>query len=164
VSDRQFRPCPEDDGSLNVVLEFSDIPWPVVLTQEVHCIGAHLAHLTSVLLGKPGQKIEHQGLDVITSFTQRGEVDRDDVEPVIQILAEPTCFYLLKEVAIRGGNDPGVDLLCVVITDPFKFAFLEHAQQLHLQLGGGAVDLIEEDAAGMCCLKPAGSIVNSTRE
>ena len=40
----------------------------------------------------------------------------------------------------------------------------KHAEQLDLELGRGAVDLVEEDAAGVRRLEPAGPVVDGAGE
>ena len=157
-------PGPEDHRPLDVVLQLADIPRPVVLAQEPHRLGVDAAHLAPILLGVAIEEEEHQGLDVLAALAQGGQVDRHHVEPVVQILAEPAGLDFLEEVAIGGGDDPGVDLLGVVVADPLELAFLQDAEQLDLELGRGAVDLVEEDAAGVRRLEPAGSVVDGAGE
>ena len=55
-----------------------------------------------------------------------------------------------------------VDLLGVVVADALKLAFLQYAEQLDLELGRGAIDLVKEDTAGMCRFEAAGSIIDRT--
>jgi hypothetical protein len=40
-------------------------------------------------------------------FPKRGQVKRDDVEPIVEILAEPALFHGFFQVPIAGGDDPG---------------------------------------------------------
>ena len=106
----------------------------------------------------------HQELNIITTLPQWGQIDRYDVEPVIEVFAEPVGLDFFQEVAISRGDDPRVDLLGVVIADPLKLSLLQDPKQLDLELGRGAVDLVEEDAAGVGCFKAAGAVINGTGE
>ncbi len=135
-----------------------------MLAQEPHRIGVDPAHLATILLRVPVEEEEHQGLDVLPALAQRGQVDRHDVEPVIQVFPEPADLDLLEQVAVGRGDDPGVDLLGVVVADPLELALLQDAEQLDLELGRGAVDLVEEDAAGVGRLEPAGAVVDGAGE
>src|SRR5205814_9831278 len=77
---------------------------------------------------------------------------------------EPARLDLLEQVAVGRGDDSGVDLLGVVVADPLELALLQDAEQLDLKLGRGAVDLVEEDAAGVGRLEPAGPVVDGAGE
>ena len=48
--------------------------------------------------------------DVLLALAQRRQVDVDDVEAVVQVLAEPAALDLVVEVAVRRGDDADVDL------------------------------------------------------
>ena len=93
-----------------------------------------------------------------------GQVDRHDVEAVVQVLAEPAGVDLVEQVAVGGGDDPGVDLDGLGVADALELALLEDAEQLHLELGRGAVDLVEEDGAGVRRLEPAGAVLDGAGE
>ena len=41
---------------------------------------------------------------------QRRDMQRDDVEPIVEVLAEPTGFDFPLQVLVGGGNDAYVDL------------------------------------------------------
>ena len=93
-----------------------------------------------------------------------GKIDWHHVEPVVEVLAEPAGVDLIEQVAVRGRDDPGVDLLGVVIADPLEFPFLEDAEQLDLELGRGAVDLVEKDRSRVRGLEPSGPVVHRAGE
>jgi len=107
-------------------------------------------HLAPVLLGEAPQEELDQDRDVVAALAKRGEVDRDDVEPVVQVLTEPTGVDLAEQVAVGRRDDPSVDLDRPGVADPLELPLLQDPQQLDLELGRGAVDLVEEDAARVC--------------
>ena len=55
-------------------------------------------------------------------------------------------------------------LLVRVSPTALELPFLQDAEQLDLELGRGAVDLVEEDAAGVRGLEPAGPVVDGAGE
>src|SRR3546814_4259111 len=89
------------------VFKLSDIAWPVVRFEQHDRGGVEL------LAGQPrlGGAIEEvsceQG-DVLTPFAQCRQRDRHNVEPVEQILAEPSVGDSAGEVAIGGGDDADI--------------------------------------------------------
>src|SRR3546814_9854978 len=89
------------------VFKRADIAWPVVRFEQHDRGGVEL------LAGQPrlGGAIEEvsceQG-DVLTPFAQCRQRDRHNVEPVEQILAEPSVGDSAGEVAIGGGDDADI--------------------------------------------------------
>ena len=73
--------------------------------------------------------------DVLRPLAQRRQRDRDDVEPVVQVLPEPAVRDELPQVAVGRGDDAHVDLDRLrVRPSALELALLQHAQQLGLEL------------------------------
>ena len=120
--------------------------------------------LALVLLAVALEEVKHQRLNVLAALAQGRKVDRHHVQPVIEVFAEPSGIDLVEQIAVRRRDDAGVDLLGVVVTNPLEFSFLKDAEQLDLELGRGAVDLVQEDRSRVCGLEPSGPIVNRAGE
>ena len=163
-STRQLGAVAQDHRPLDVVLQLADVARPVVVAEQPHRLGVDPPHLAAVLLGVALQEELDQRRDVLAALAQGRQVDRHDVEPVVQVLAEPAGLDLVEQVAVGRGDDPGVDLLGVGVADPLELPLLQDAEQLDLELGRGAVDLVEEDAAGVRGLEPAGPVVDGAGE
>ena len=88
--------------------------------------------------------------NVRATLTQWGELDREDRETIVEILAESSLRDKLAEIAIRGRDDAHVNLDGARRTNARDFAFLKHAQQALLKNDAHLADLVEEDrtAAG----------------
>ena len=78
-----------------------------------------------------------------------------DVDSVVEILAEPRGLHLLVEVLVGGRDHPDVDGLGLVLPYARDGAFLQGAQQLHLQRGRHLADLVEEQGAAVRRLEPS---------
>ena len=65
--------------------------------------------------------------DVGASFSERGDVDGEDVEAVVEVLAELVGFDEFFEVSAGCGDDSDVDFDGFDAADAFEFAFLEYA-------------------------------------
>ena len=89
-------------------------------------------------------------------LAQRRQRDREDVEPVVEILAELALGDQRLEVAVRGRDDPHVDLDGLAAADPLELALLQHAQQLDLHVERQVADLVEKQRAAVGQLEPAG--------
>ena len=84
-------------------------------------------------LGEFLEEVRAELRDVFLPLAQGRQPDRADLEPVVQVLAEPAGLDLLLEVPVRGRDDPHVHLDRVVGPDADDLAVLQHAQQLGLE-------------------------------
>src|SRR5260370_25741436 len=78
----------QDDGPLNYILKFTNVPWPVVLLEQFESFSIESFKLLSRFFPVAIDKILDQQWDVLCSFSQRRHVNRHDVEPVQEILPE----------------------------------------------------------------------------
>ena len=92
-------------------------------------------------------KIRREQADVVAALAQRRHLDGKNVEPVIEILAEFAFPRRLLEIAIGGGDHANVDFLRPRAAHGLKLPFLQHAQQLDLEVDGQLADLVEKDRA-----------------
>lgn len=95
--------------------------------------------MTAVTLGKFEQ--------VAGTFAQAGQRDRDDVEPVKQILAEAPRLHLFGEIAVGRGDDAHVGAAGRGLPHPLVFALLEEAEQFGLDGERQFADLVEKKRA-----------------
>ena len=110
------------------------------------------------------EEVGHQLGDVLAADAEGGEVDRYDIQPVVEILAEILPRYLIEEFAVTGGDHPGIDRDRLGVTHPFELTLLEDAEEFHLQLRRGGIDLVEEDRAGVGRFEPAGPVGDGAGE
>ena len=92
---------------------------------------------------------------VVEPIAQRRQVDREDVEPVVEVLAELALRDQRLEVAVGGRDDADVDLDRLGAADALELALLQHAQQLDLHLQRQVADLVEEQGAAVGELEAA---------
>ncbi len=87
----------------------------------------------------------------MSSFRSRrgGSSNRDDVQPVEEILAELAVLHHLPQVEVRGRDDADVDLDRLHAAEAHEVALLDDAQQLGLGLERHVADLVEEDRAAV---------------
>ena len=86
----------EDHGTKHGIFKLPHIARPGIGNQQVHhaVINAR-DHLT--LRGRKSlDERPHQRRNIGTPFAQRRHMDRENIEPVIQVFAETLFFYQLK--------------------------------------------------------------------
>jgi len=76
-----------------------------------------------------------------------GEVDGDDVQPVVEILAELAFGGHVGEVPVGGGHEPDVDLALLGVAHLLHPLRLQHAEQLPLRLHAEVGDLVEKEGS-----------------
>ena len=75
----------------------------------------------------------HQRLQPVQAIAQRRDMQRQHVEPVIQILAKLATGTQLGQVDLGGTHHPHIEIDLFITADPAKAAVLQEAQQLDLQ-------------------------------
>ena len=93
--------------------------------------------------------------DVGRALAQRRHLEGDDVEPVVEVLAELPLRDHLLEVAVGRRDDADVDVDRLVAADALELALLQEAQQLHLDGRRDLADLVEEQRAAVGLLEAA---------
>jgi hypothetical protein len=99
------------------------------------------------------QELFDEQRHVAAQFTQRRQAHHDHSQAVIQILAEAVLGDRPFEFHVRCGHDAGVHVDGTRRTDRPHLAFLQDAQQLHLQRRRGVADLVEEHGAAVRLLE-----------
>jgi hypothetical protein len=95
------------------------------------------------------EEAKGEGGDVLASLAQRRQVDLDDLQPVVEVLAETPFAHLALEVAVGRGDDAHVDGERLGAAHPLEGALLQDPQHLRLRLRGHVADLVEEDRAAV---------------
>ena len=106
------------------------------------------------------KRLDEQG-DVLGPVAQRRHADADDVDPVVEVLAELALLNRLRRVDICRGDQPHVHRLFLLPAEPADCSLLQHAQQLRLDARRHLGDLVEEQRARMCKLETARTPVDA---
>src|SRR5439155_8357190 len=80
---------------------------------------------------------------------ERREMKGDDVQAIVQIVAEAALLDEGLEVPVRGGKDPHVDPDRLLTADALEGALLQRPQELGLELRGHVAHLVEEQRAAV---------------
>src|SRR5258705_8445438 len=89
----------------------------------------------------------HQKRDVISSLTQRRQMELDYIQSVKQISSKSTCGGQFLKITIAGRDHTCVHLDHFGSADRHNFSFLQYAQKLHLQSGTRLAYLVEKNSA-----------------
>ena len=90
--------------------------------------------------------MEGQLFDVLPPLAQRRADDGDDLQPVIEVLAELALFQELLQVFIRRRDNPDVHLDRHRPADAKHLAFLKDPQNFGLHGQAGVADFVQEQS------------------
>src|ERR1051325_7274744 len=145
----------EGTGALDGILQLAHVARPIVGAENFHGLLGDL----EILPGAAGhfvfQEVRDQQRDVVAAFGKARQFDGDDVEPVIQVLAELAVLDELFQVIVGRGDNADIHKDRGVVTDAADFLLLKHAQQTALQHGRHGADFIEENRATLGFLEEA---------
>ena len=145
----------EEERLLDGGLELPHVPLPLVVHEELHDAVRHLPH---VLVQLPVDLLEEVGdeeRDVLAALPQGGQDDLDDLEPVVEVLAEPALLDVLGQVLGRRREDADVDAHGRVAAVAQEGLVLQRAQDLGLGLERHVGHLVEQQRAAMRLLERA---------
>ena len=96
-----------------------------------------MRHLAGGALLVLGQEVADQQGDVVEPVAQGRQVDGDDVQAVVQVLAEAAAASIsLLQVPVGGRDDAHVDVPHLVLAHAAELPLLQDAQQLGLDFAG----------------------------
>ena len=90
--------------------------------------------------------------DVIFSLPERRNMDRHDIQPVIQVLPKAFLLHHLFQVAVSSGDHSDVHLYGFVAAHADERAVLQHMEQFGLHIQRQLADLIQKQRSVICCL------------
>ena len=94
-----------------------------------------------------------------SALAQARQPQPDDVEAVVEVLAERSFAHALLEVLVRGRDHAHVDLDLLVAADAVERAVGKHAQKPRLQLGEHVADLVEKQRPAFGLLEAAAALL-----
>src|SRR5262249_27849536 len=101
------------------------------------------------------QKGLREERDISRALAKRGDMKRDDVQPVIQIRAEGAGLLGRIQIAIRGRDDPGVDPDRARAAHALELARFQKVKELAVEPRRNVSDLIQERRSSGSCLETA---------
>src|SRR5439155_21529446 len=121
-----------NDRTLDDVLQFANVIWPGIRSEKVQSFFIYSEESLSCFSCEMSDEgLDQQG-NVFSSFPQRRNLNRKNVEAVKQIAAKCTSSDGSLQVAIGGGDDPYVSADKLIATHTLKLMFLQNTQQRNL--------------------------------
>ncbi len=137
------------------VLQLAHVARPFIGAEVVDGAGSEAMHLPVVLKGKLAQKMAGQNGNVLAPLAQGRQMDVDHVQPVEEVLAEPSGHDLFLQILVRGCHQTKIHGNGLGPSDPLDDPFLQHAQELDLHLLRQLADLVQKKGPALGQLEAA---------
>src|SRR5579863_1488146 len=160
----QHRTFGNNDRTLDHILQFSNISWPVIAHQCLHRFRRDAIDLTIVPLAELLNEVANQQRNIFSSLAQRRESNWKYVEPVVQIRPKVPLIDHHFQITIGGGNQPCVCPQGARAAQTLELPLLQDAQKLRLNLQRNFTDFIEEDGSTMRQLEASHTLADSACE
>src|SRR5262249_51165479 len=102
--------------------------------------------------------------DVFSALTERRDAHVDDVEPVVEVLAERPLRDRAFQIPVRGCHHAHVYLDGFFAANPLELVILQYLKKLGLEPNVHVADLVEQDCAAIGGLKQASLSLKCSRE
>ena len=102
--------------------------------------------------------------DVALALGERRDVQIDGAETQVEVAVEAPLLDLQVEVGGRRGDHADVHVVALLGTDAGDLALLQDLQDLELELGGQAVDLLQVDRPHVGLVKEPGAVAEGPDE
>ncbi len=112
-----------------------------------HQVIGHLSHPAAVPEVVLFHEMTYQQRYVLTPLSQGRELEGDDGQAVVEVLAQASLSHGLLRVPVRGGYDPHVHPYRHPSSHPVNLPFLKGPQELCLKAGVHLRHLIEKERA-----------------
>src|SRR3989449_9979774 len=128
-------------------LELADVAGPRIGKQPPVGLRLDAPDVPAVLGAIALQERADQNRNVLPALAQRRNVDRDGVDPEEQVLAQTSLAQGGLGAPVRRRDEAEVHRDSFGGSHPAHGAFLEHAEELRLELRRHLRDLVEEERA-----------------
>src|SRR6476659_9130303 len=95
VRDADARTRRQNQQPLERIPELANVSWPVHVRQDLHGSGIQNARRNALALGQRAHEVRREQRNVLTPLPQRRDVERNDVETIVEILTEASRRDLL---------------------------------------------------------------------
>ncbi len=147
-----------DIAMLDGILELADVARIVVAHQSAEgCPGETLHHLATSHRETP-ERCLGERRDIRLAIAERRHHQPDDVDAVVEVLAERPVVDHGREITIGRGHDPNVRRPRDDVTEWLVLPLLQQPQELDLDRGRQVADFVDEQGSALGRLHPPGLV------
>jgi len=143
-----------DHRAGNDVFELADVSGPAVTLKAPHHVHGHSRDPPAQVTLVAADEEPDQLGNVFRPIPQWRQRDREHAETVEEVGPEPSLLNRSIQINVGRGDHAHVHATRLRRPDPLELAFLQHAEELGLQLERKVADFVQEDRAAVGQLEP----------
>jgi hypothetical protein len=143
----------QNDGTLNHVLQLTDIARPLCAFEVVESTRIDAVNCAAEARGVLGHEVLHQVRYVFRALAKRRQLDRKNVQPVEEIATESFVANVFFQIAVRRRNYTHIYLDRLHAAKALELVLLEHTEEHDLRVSRKLADLVEEKRSAVRLLK-----------
>src|SRR5262249_52920190 len=140
-------------GALDCVFKLPDIARPIITGEGEHSVFCKALDSFIVFIRIKLQEMHGQKLYVFLSLSERRNANVNNIQAVKEVFPEPLFFDFFVQVFVRCCENPHIRINRTRAAEPFEFAVLQYAQQLHLNRRTDFSDLVQKQRSSVCQLE-----------
>src|ERR1700678_621334 len=126
----QYRLWRENHGAFNKVLQFTDVPGPLVTHQRIHRLRRDYLNSFVHALRVERCEVPHQSRNILSTLSKRWDLDRENFQTIVKVLAKRPLFDHGGQVPMRGCDQADVNLMRTVAAEPLQFLLLQDPHRI----------------------------------
>src|SRR5258707_7944353 len=163
IYDKGF-PITQDHGALDYILQFANVTRPVVILEQIQRSLIDVLDFLASRLRVTIDEVFNQQGNVVDALAQRGDLNREDIEPVEQVLPEGAFSYGCTQVRVCSRDYSHVYRNCLTAPNSFEFSLLENSQQSNLGLGRQVTYFVQKYRSAISRFKASYSPLHAAGE
>ena len=117
----------KDQGTLNKILQFTDVAGPVVRAEVQHCFLGDMVDLPAYPPAKKLDKVRYEGRYILAALSQWRQLDRKYIQAKVEVTAKFAISYHPRQVAMGGSYEPHIHLMSPAASQAIELLFLQYA-------------------------------------
>jgi hypothetical protein len=134
----------------NKVFEVPGVSWQFDLSEGLDEVRTHRQGRQGIEVPIFPQEVLDHGFEVRRPLPQRGDLDRQNLEPVVEVCSELSLFHHCMQVPIGGRNDPDTHRDLSIFANTKHAVLLQEAQEHGLHAIVQLANLVEEEDPTFC--------------
>src|SRR5262245_12765190 len=157
-------PFREDASTLDYIAKLTNVAVPFRIRQQPFRAGCQPDERLVETLREGANERCREVRNIFATIAQLRQSDFDNVEAVIQVVAEATGTNFSQQVPVGRGNQTNIDLPLFERSNALDLAFLEDAQELRLNRQRQLANFVQEQGAAIRGFEQACLVFRRTRE
>lgn len=97
-----------NDAVLYCIAQFANISRPIICAEHISDLGRNAVTRLAVQLGKLRNEVVGKHIYVVLVLTQRDHIERNDIQPVIEVQTKLAGTYIVLQLLVCRRNEPDV--------------------------------------------------------